>query len=258
MEIVLLADNLQESLDELGPEDPFVKAALGGRTPAEVARQTIEGTRLGDASFRKSLVDGGQGAVDASDDPAIALARRLDPITREVRKWFEDSVESVLTAAGERIGLARFAVYGKGMYPDATFTLRLAYGTVKGYPMNGTQAPPKTTFYGLFDRSLGFEGKPPFQLPARYSERRDKLDLATPLNFVSTCDIIGGNSGSPVLNKNGEIVGLIFDGNIESLVGDYVYNEEDNRSVAVHAAAMIEALRKLYDAGDLANELEKQ
>jgi len=194
--------------------------------------------------------------VAASDDPALVLARRIDPITREVRKWIEDNVESVLLAAGERIGQARFTVYGKSVYPDATFTLRLAYGAVKGYAMNGTQAPPKTTFYGLYDRSLGFDGKPPFELPARYREKKDQLDLSAPLNFVNTCDIIGGNSGSPVINRNGEIVGLIFDGNIESLVGNYVYNEEDNRSVAVHTAAMIEALRKLYGAGDLANELE--
>jgi hypothetical protein len=257
MEIALLADSLQESLDELGPKDLFVETALDGRTPAEVAKQVIEGTKLGDPAFRKTLVDGGEAAVGVSNDPAIALARKLDPIMREDRKWFEDYVESVLTAAGEKIGQARFAVFGKSEYPDATFTLRLAYGTVSGYPMNGTKAPPKTTFYGLFDRSYGFEGRPPFQLPARYRERRDRLDLSTPLNFVNTCDIIGGNSGSPVINKNGEIVGLIFDGNIESLVGNYIYDEENNRAVAVHTAAMIEALRKIYDAGDLANELEK-
>ncbi len=257
MEIALLTDSLQESLDELGSEDPFVKTALNGRPPAEVARQVIEGTKLADPAFRKTLVDGGQAVVDASNDPMIALARKLDPIIREAKKWREDNVESVLTTAGEKIGQARFTVYGKSVYPDATFTLRLTYGTVKGYPMNGTEAPPKTTFYGLFDRSLGFDGKPPFQLPARYSERKGRLDLSTPLNFVNTCDIIGGNSGSPVINKNAEIVGLIFDGNIESLVGDYVYDEENNRAVAVHTAAMIEALRKLYDAGALANELEE-
>jgi hypothetical protein len=152
MERALLADSLQESLDELGPEDPFVKAVLGGRAPAEVASQVIEGTRLGDPAFRKTLVDGGQAAVDACDDPAIVLARKVDPMTREVRKRVEDNVESVLTSAGERIGQARFAVYGKRVYPDATFTLRLAYGTVKGYPMNGTEAP------------MSFSGTEPLQL----------------------------------------------------------------------------------------------
>ena len=256
MEIVLLANSLQESLDELGPNDPFVKAALNDRSPEAVARQLVTGTKLLDPAFRKTLVEGGKAAVDASEDPALVLARKLDPLTREVQKWSEDNVENVMAAAGEKIGQARFAVYGKSAYPDATFTLRLTYGTVKGYPMNGTQAPPKTTFYGLFDRSYGFSQNPPFDLPDRYLKGKDRLDLSIPLNFVNNCDIIGGNSGSPVINRNAEIVGLIFDGNIESLVGDYVYNEEDNRSVAVHTAAMIEALRKLYDAGNLANELE--
>jgi hypothetical protein len=161
----------------------------------------------------------------------------------------------VETQAGEKIGKARFAAYGKSLYPDATFTLRLTFGAVKGYPMNGTQAPPKTTFYGLYDRAFSFDLKPPYHLPRRYLERKARLDLSTPLNFVSTCDIIGGNSGSPVINKQGELVGLIFDGNIESLVGDYLYIEENNRAVAVHSAAILEALRKLYDAGALAEEL---
>ncbi len=258
MEERLLGNSLQESLDQLGHGDAFAKAALNGHTPAEVAGEAIAGTKLGDPAYRKSLLDGGQAAIDASKDPAILLARRVDPLVRELRKWLEDNVESVLTAAGEKIGKARFAVYGKSVYPDATFTLRLSYGSIKGYPMNGTEAPPKTTFYGLYDRSLGFGGQPPFDLPSRYSERREKLDLSKPLNFVNTCDIIGGNSGSPVINRNGEIVGLIFDGNIESLVGDYVYNETDNRAVAVDTAAMTEALRKLYDADTLANELESK
>jgi hypothetical protein len=255
MEVVLLANSLQGSLDELGSQDPFVKTALNGRSPEAVAEQIVKGTKLEDPAFRKSLVEGGQAAVDASRDPAIVLARKLDPITREIQKWHEDNVESVLAAAGEKIGQARFAVFGKSTYPDATFTLRLSYGSVKGYPMNGTEAPPKTTFFGLFDRSYGFDHNPPFELPDRYMQGMERLDLRIPLNFVNTCDTIGGNSGSPVINSKGEIVGLIFDGNIESLVGDYIYNEDNNRSVAVHTAAMIEALRKLYDAGSLANEI---
>jgi hypothetical protein len=156
---------------------------------------------------------------------------------------------------GEEIGKARFGVYGKGTYPDATFTLRLSYGQVKGYPMNGTKAPSKTTFYGLYDRAYGFDLKAPFNLPARYVEGKAKLDLSTPLDFVTTNDIIGGNSGSPVINRQGEIVGLIFDGNIESLVGNYVYDPETNRSVAVHTAGMTEALKKLYKVDALLKEL---
>ena len=256
LEEALLADSLQESLEELGADDPFVRAALDGRTPKEAAQEVISRTKMGNPDFRVSLVEGGEAAVAASADPLIVMARRIDPVAREIRKWVDDNVESVETTAGEKIGKARFAAYGKSTYPDATFTLRLSYGTVKGYPMNGTEAPPKTTLYGLYDRADSFGLKPPFDLPQRYLDRRGALELSTPINFVSTCDIIGGNSGSPVINKNAELVGLIFDGNIESLVGDYVYNIENNRAVAVHTGAMTEALRKLYDAGALADELE--
>jgi hypothetical protein len=255
-EAAMLEGALQLSLEELGANDPLIKAVLGARTPAEVAKAAVEGTKLANAAFRKSLVEGGEAAVRASGDPMIMLARTFDPFDRQRIKAFEDNVESVETPAGEKIGQARFAIYGKSLYPDATFTLRLGYGAVKGFPMNGTQAPPMTTFYGLYDRAYSFGLKPPYNLPARYLERRTRLDLAGPLDFVSTCDIIGGNSGSPVINKQGELVGLIFDGNIESLVGDYVYYEVNNRAVAVHSGAIIEVLRELYDASSLADELE--
>ncbi len=255
LEEVLLASSLRESLEKLGPDDPFVKAALDGKSPEAVAKELISGTKLGDPAFRKSLVEGGESAVAASTDPLIVFARRLDPIRREMRKWYEDNIQSVEVGSGEKIGKARFAVYGKTTYPDATFTLRLAYGPVKGYPMNGTKAPSKTTFYGLYDRAASFDSKQPFDLPPRYIERRASLDLATPMDFVSTGDIIGGNSGSPVINRAGEIVGLIFDGNIESLVGRFVYDDATNRAVAVHTAGMTEALRKLYDAGTILEEL---
>jgi hypothetical protein len=193
--------------------------------------------------------------VNASTDPMIVLARKLDPLRREQIKWFEDNVESVKDRAGEQLGKARFAAYGKNTYPDATFTLRLSYGTVKGYPMNGTIAPPKTTMFGLYDRAASFDYKDPFYLTSRWKEGRDKLDLSTPLDFVTTNDVVGGNSGSPVIDRNGQLVGLIFDGNIESLVGDYVYDIETNRSVAVHTAGMTEALKKLYGASGLLREL---
>ena len=255
-EAAILEGALQISLEELGANDPFMKAVLGARTPAEVAKEAVEGTKLADPALRKSLVNGGEAAIQASSDPMVVLARTIDPFDRQRIKGFEDKVESVETPAGEKIGQARFAVYGKSLYPDATFTLRLAYGAVKGYPMNGTQAPPMTTFYGLYDRAYSFGLKFPYNLPARYLERRTRLDLAGPLDFVSTCDIIGGNSGSPVVNKQGELVGLIFDGNIEGLVGDFLYYEVNNRAVAVHSGAIIEALRGLYDASSLADELE--
>jgi Peptidase S46 len=255
-EQAMLAFSLKDSLDQLGPDDPFVKAMLNGKTPEQVAAEVMKGTKLADPAVRKNLAEGGEAAVNASTDPLVVLARKADPFFREVRKQYEDNVESVVSSATEKIAKARFAIYGKSVYPDATFTLRLAYGTVNGYPMNGTKAPSRTTFYGLYDRSASFDNKPPFNLTPRFVERRDKIDLSTPLNFVMSADIIGGNSGSPVVNRNGEFVGLIFDGNIESLSGNFVYLEEANRAVAVHSAAIIEALRKVYDAPALANELE--
>ena len=254
-EQVMLTGFLRFALDKLGPDDPFIKAVLAGRSPDTVAQEAMSATRLVDAGFRKSLVEGGEGAVQASSDPLIVLARKADPWQRQMTKAFEDQVESVETTAGEKIGEARFAAYGKTLYPDATFTLRLSFGVVKGYPMNGTQAPPNTTFYGLYDRAYSFGLKPPYDLPKPYIEGKTKLDLTVPVDFVSTCDIIGGNSGSPVINRKGDLVGLIFDGNIEGLGGDYIYNEENNRAVAVHSGAIIEVMRKLYGAGALADEL---
>ena len=254
-EIVRMTGALEADEKAMGPDDPWVKAVLNGKTPKEAATALVNGTKVGDPEFRKSLVEGGQAAVDASSDPLIAMARRIDPIRREQIKWFEKNVDSVEQSSEEQLGKARFAVYGKGTYPDATFTLRLSYGAVQGYPMNGTIAPSRTTMYGLYDRSASFDNKVPFDLPKRYVEGRSKLDLTTPFDFVSTNDIIGGNSGSPVVNRNGEIVGLVFDGNIESLVGDFVYDGTANRTVAVHTAAMTEALSKLYGAQALLDEI---
>jgi hypothetical protein len=254
-EIVRMTGALEADEKAMGPDDPWVKAVLNGKAPKEAATALVNGTKVGDPEFRKSLVEGGQAAVDASSDPLIAMARRIDPIRREQIKWFEKNVDSVEQSSEEQLGKARFAVYGKGTYPDATFTLRLSYGTVQGYPMNGTIAPSRTTMYGLYDRSASFDNKVPFDLPKRYVEGRSKLDLTTPFDFVSTNDIIGGNSGSPVVNRNGEIVGLVFDGNIESLVGDFVYDGTANRTVAVHTAAMTEALSKLYGAQALLDEI---
>jgi hypothetical protein len=255
MEIARMTGALEADVAELGPDDPFLKIVLDGRSPKEAATEVVNGTKLADPAVRKQLVDGGEAAVAASADPMIVLQRKLDPLRREIIKWQEDNVQSVEQEAGEKLGKARFTVYGKTTYPDATFTLRLSYGQVKGYPMNGTEAPYKTTFFGLWDRATSFDFEGPFYLPSRFKENRDKLDLATPLDFVTTNDIIGGNSGSPVINRNAEIVGLIFDGNVESLVGDFVYDGSANRAVAVHTAGMTEALRKLYGAQRLVQEL---
>jgi Peptidase S46 len=255
MEIARMTGALRQDQEENG-NDPFLQLVLKGKPPSEVATELVNGTKLTDPAVRKQLIDGGENAVAASQDSMIVLARKLDPMRRERITWNEDNVESVEKRAGEQLGKARFLVYGKSTYPDGTFTLRLSYGQVKGYPMNGTKAPPKTTFYGLYDRANSFGLKGPFFLPSRYSDGRSKLDLATPLNFVTTNDITGGNSGSPVVNRNGEIVGLIFDGNIESLVGDFVYDGEANRAVAVHTAAITEALKTLYGAQAVIDEMQ--
>ena len=255
-EKLYMAAALKLGQEKLGKDDAYVQAIVQGGNVDKTVNALIDGTKLGDPAVRKALLDGGEAAVAASTDPMIAAARRIDPIVRETTRRIRDTISSVTTPAGEKLGKARFLVYGKDAYPDATFTLRLSYGTVDGFPYNGTIAPPFTTFYGLYDRAASFSNKPPFDLTAKEAAGRDKLDLTTPLDFVSTGDIIGGNSGSPVVNRNGELVGLIFDGNIESLAGDFVYDGTKNRAVAVHSAGMIEGLRKLYSTGALADELE--
>jgi hypothetical protein len=242
--------------EKLGANDEYLQAIVQGGDIDKTIDALVDGTKLGDVAFRKSLLDGGEAAVAASTDPMIMAARRVDPIWRASYVKYRDHILSVFDAAGEKLGSARFAVYGKNAYPDATFTLRLSYGTVDGFPYNGTTAPPVTTFYGLYDRAASFSDKSPWDLTPKEEAARDKLDLATPLDFVCTADIIGGNSGSPVVNRDGELVGLIFDGNIESLAGDFVYDGTKNRAVAVHSAGMIEAMRKIYGVGALADELE--
>lgn len=257
MEEAALTAWLDEGRKALGADDPFIKAALGGAEPGEVVRRAVRETKLGDPAVRKALVDGTADGVAKSSDPMIVLARGIEPIARELRDWNEKNILNVETANGTKIAQARFAVYGKTMPPDANSQLRIEYGIVKGYDEDTTLVPYKTTFFGLYDRALSFAEKSPFDLPASIKDRRDRVDLSIPLNFVYTADTIGGNSGSPVINRKGEIVGLNFDSNIQKLSNRYWYIEEGegSRAVGVHSAGIIEALKKFYDANDLVKEL---
>jgi len=257
MEEAVLSGWLEEGLKTLGPNDPFIRAALAGSTPSAAAKQAVSGTNLGNVAFRYSLRLGGADAIAKADDPMIVLARRIEPIIRELRGWNELTILNVDASAGEKLAKARFAVYGRNLPPDANFNLRISYGRVLGYEEDTTLVPYKTTFFGLYDRARSFDEKPPYDLPKRYREGKDKLDLATPLNFVYTADTIGGNSGSPVINRNGELVGLNFDSNIQKLPNRpwYVEEAEGGRAVGVHSASIIEALKKLYAADKLVREI---
>ncbi|MBP6004021.1 MAG: S46 family peptidase [Pyrinomonadaceae bacterium] len=257
MEEASLTFWLQEALKTLGPGDPFIRAAIGDADPAEVAKRAVRETKLTDPAARKALIDGGAAAIAASTDPMVTLARRVEPIARELRAWNEANITNVETANGTKIAQARFAVYGKTMPPDANSQLRIEYGKVHGYEEDTTLVPYKTTFFGLYDRMLSFDSKSPFELPSSLISRRDKIDLSTPLNFVYSADTIGGNSGSPVINRAGEIVGLNFDSNNQKLSNRYWYIDENegSRAVGVHSAGILEALKKVYDAPELVNEL---
>jgi hypothetical protein len=254
-ETLKLANSLRLLAEQFGADHDLVRKALAGKSPEARAYELVSGTKLADVALRKKLFEGGKAAVDASNDPMIALARLIDTEARQVRKVMESDVDEVKRQAHAQIAKAKYAVDGDSVYPDATFTLRLSYGLVKGYEENGHKVPFETTFAGLYERSAKQHNKEPFDLPPRFEKMKDKLDLSVPLNFVLTADIIGGNSGSPVINADAEVVGLIFDGNIQSLVLDFIYDETIARAVAVHSRGMIEALRKVYDANDLADEL---
>ncbi len=252
-----LADSLGLMVELLGADHPLVKQILNGKTPEAKANELIEGTKLEDVAFRKQLVAGGSKAIEASTDPMIVLARTVDPKARELRMRYENEVTGVERASYSKIARARFETEGTKLYPDATFTLRLSYGAVKGYIENGKKVAPFTTLGGLYDRSTQFKSEFPYNLPSRWVEKKSAVNLSTQFNFVSTNDIIGGNSGSPTINKKGELVGLIFDGNIQSLVGDFIYDESVNRAISVDVRAMSEVLRKVFDANEIADELTK-
>jgi hypothetical protein len=259
LETSKLADSLSYLLEQSAGQDEddreFAVGLLANMSPADRAAQLVGGSKLADVAVRKKLAEGGASAIAASDDPMIALARTIDPKARTIRKQYEEQVEEPLRQAYAKIAQAKFAVEGTSTYPDATFTLRLAFGQVKGYEDQGQTFKPWTTMGGTYPHAEEHGSLPPFKLPKSWLEKKSKLALDTPFNFVSTADIIGGNSGSPVVNQKGEVVGLIFDGNIQSLVLDFVYTDKVARATSVHSSAIIEALRKIYGADALVAEL---
>lgn len=255
MEVLKLTDSLTFLAGELGADDPLVKKILAGKSPRDRAVELINGTKVRDVDFRRKLYDGGAAAVKAANDPMIELARLVDADSRALRKVSEEQGE-IKEEAHAAIEQARHALEGAGSYPDATFTLRLAFGTVKGYEENGAEVKPFTTFGSLYAKAKAADDLPPYNLMPAWKEAEPKLNPDTPFNFVSTCDIIGGNSGSPVVNRAGEFVGIIFDGNLQSLPWDEVYSDKQGRATSVDSAAILEALEKVYGMDALAEELK--
>jgi len=252
LEHVLVTFGLRALRDTFGPDDPLVQAAIGKRSPEEVAREAVAGSRLDDPKVREALWKGGAAAVAASSDPMIALARRLDPQARAVRKEYENRVQGALARNGELLFQAAVAVHGTSGYPDGTLTLRLSYGTVAGWTESGKQVPAMTHLSGLYARNTG---QFPFAVAPTWLAARPRLDPEMPFDLATTNDIIGGNSGSPLIDRNGQVVALIFDGNRDSLGGDYAYDGATNRAVALHGTAILEGLEKVYGAGRLAKEI---
>jgi hypothetical protein len=254
LEEAKLADSLSLFVEQRGGDDALVQKVLAGKSPAARAAELLAGTQLADIQQRKTLVEGGLAAIEKSEDPLIRLALVMEAEQRRLRQQEEELAE-IERQAYARIADVLFAVQGTSTYPDATFTLRLAFGPVRGYEERGRQIAAWTTLGGAFEREQAYGGKAPWRLPDSWRKNRDQLDLATQFNFVCTADIIGGNSGSPVVNRAGELVGVIFDGNIQSLSADFVYSDTQSRAVSVHVAAMREALKKIYNAQRLVEEL---
>ena len=252
VEVMMWQAWLERMVRDLGPADPLVKQLLGGKTPARAAAELISGSKLTDVYARRALFDGGQSQVNDSKDAAVAFVRAIDDEARAIRKRYEDEIEGPMRQLGEKVAQATFAVRGTSVYPDATYTLRLSPGVVKGYTEHGKAVPPTTDFAGMYKHATGTE---PFKLPQRWLDKKGVLKQDVPLDFVSTNDIIGGNSGSPVVNGAGDLVGLIFDGNLSSLPNAFVYDETTARAVSVDTAAILEALPKVFGATALAAEL---
>ena len=254
-EIAKLSDSLGYLMERAGARNPLVKQIFANQSPAQRASDLVLGTKLADVKVRRQLAAGGQSAIKASEDPMIALARLVDGPSRHVRKLYENKVKEPLRQAYAKITKAHFAIGGEGAYPDGTFTLRLAFGQVKGYEESGKRLPPWTTIGGAYEHAAEHDNVSPFNLPDRWVKDKDKLDLETPLNFVNTAEMIGGNSGSPIINRAGEFVGIAFDGNIHGLALEFVYTDKQARAIAVHSAGIVEALQKLYGASELVAEL---
>jgi hypothetical protein len=253
LDAAILAAQLEDARKLLGPADPWVSRALSGRTPVEAARSIVSGSAIPDSARRAALV-GSPTSILSGADAAIQLIRAVLPRLQQVYGQYRQLIAQEEVRTG-KLAKALFDVYGTSLAPDATFTLRLADGVVKRYQYNGTEAPWFTTFYGMYDRYYSNPGREEWSLPPRWKTPPTTFDLKTPLDMVSTNDIIGGNSGSPMIDRNGRIVGLIFDGNIESLPGDFIYDTETNRAVSVHSEAILEALRDLYGARRIVEEL---
>jgi peptidase S46-like protein len=255
LELTKLTFALTKLREELGADDGFVKKVLGKESPEELAARLIKSTKLKAVDQRKKLWEGGKKAIDASDDPLIKIVKLMDPDARAVRKKYEDEIEAPVKKNSEALAKARFEASGTSNYPDATFTLRLSFGTIKGWNELGKYVKPITTFGGAFERATG---RAPFDLPESWIAAKKSLDSNTPFNMATTNDIIGGNSGSPVVNKDAQLIGLIFDGNIHSLGGNYGFDDSNNRAVAVHSQGIISALEKIYHADRLVQEIKSK
>jgi Peptidase S46 len=255
LETLLLTETLTDMQDVSSKDRTEVQKLLEGRTPADAAREMISDTKLDDIAVRRQLYEGGQAAIEASKDPLILAMRTIDPDARAARTKFEDQVDSVVRRDGALIAKARFGQSGFNQPPDATFTLRLSYGAVRGYQENGKSIPFATTLGGAYERAAEHNSQAPYNLPESWIKAKPQLDLKTPFNFVSTPDIIGGNSGSPTVDKNGEVVGIIFDGNIQSLAWNFAFSDVQGRAISVDSRAIQETLRKIYGARALADEL---